>query len=334
MTLHASSVICSFGLCLLIGPAAAAEYDPLQLPPGSDGKTVELTVRDESRNREIPLLAYLPAADGPAPVVLFSHGLGGTRDGCVFLGKHWSARGYAAVFLQHPGSDDSVWKDEPLLRRMAAMKQAASAENYLLRVQDVKAVLDRLDVWNRQADHSLAGRLDLNRVGMSGHSFGAQTTQAVSGQAAPLVGPRLTEPRIKAAVAFSPSSPRRGDPATAFGSVKIPWMLMTGTKDVALIGDADLASRLAVYPNLPDTIDRYELVLHNAEHSAFTDRRLPGDRERPNPNHHRAILALSTAFWDAHLKDDPAARVWLHGTGPRSVLEADDRWQFQKANGR
>lgn len=334
MTLHASTVIRSLGLCLLIGQFAVADYDPLRLPQGSHGETVELTVRDEARKRDIPLLVYLPAAQGPAPVVFFSHGLGGTREGCVYLGKHWSASGYAAVFLQHPGSDDSVWKDEPLLRRMAAMKRAASAENYLLRVQDVKAVLDRLDVWNRQDGHALAGRLDLKRVGMSGHSFGAQTTQAVSGQAAGLVGPRLTDPRISAAIAFSPSSPRRGDPATAFGSVKIPWMLMTGTKDVAMIGDADLQSRLNVYPNLPDTIDRFELVLHNAEHSAFTDRRLPGDRERPNPNHHRAILALSTAFWDAYLKDDPAARVWLHGTGPRSVLEQDDRWQFRLAGDR
>jgi hypothetical protein len=41
------------------------------------------------------------------------------------------------------------------------------------------------------------------------------------------------------------------------------------------------------------------LVLHNAEHSVFTDRPLPGEREPRNPNHHRVILALSTAFWDA-----------------------------------
>ena len=31
-------------------------------------------------------------------------------------------------------------------------------------------------------DHALAGRLDLSKVGMSGHSFGAVTTQAISGQ--------------------------------------------------------------------------------------------------------------------------------------------------------
>jgi hypothetical protein len=60
----------------------------------------------------------------------------------------------------------------------------------------------------------------------------------------------------------------------------------------------------------------------------FTDRALPGDKEPRNPNHHRVILALSTAFWDAYLRDDPAARAWLNGPGARSILEPDDRWQF------
>jgi hypothetical protein len=69
-------------------------------------------------------------------------------------------------------------------------------------------------------------------------------------------------------------------------------------------------------------------VLHNAEHSVFTDRPLPGDHEPRNPNHHRVILALSTAFWDAYLRKDAAALAWLNGSGPRSVMESDDRWQL------
>ena len=105
-------------------------------------------------------------------------------------------------------------------------------------------------------------------------------------------------------------------------------MLMTGTNDLAFIGDADMKSRLSVYPALPKG-GKYELVLDRAEHSVFTDRALPGDVEKRNPNHHRVILALSTAFWDAWLRQDAAARVWLDGEGPRSVLEKADRWQFK-----
>jgi hypothetical protein len=104
-------------------------------------------------------------------------------------------------------------------------------------------------------------------------------------------------------------------------------MLMTGTKDVAPIGNADLKSRLAVYPALHGA-PKYEVVLHNAEHSVFTDRALPGDRVPRNPNHHRVILALSTAFWDAYLRGDAEALAWLKGRGPRSVMEPDDQWQF------
>jgi len=166
---------------------------------------------------------------------------------------------------------------------------------------------------------------------MSGHSFGAVTTQAVSGQTMPGGGRPFTDRRIKAAIAFSPSEPRAGSPAQAFGQVEIPWLLMTGTRDVArlagaAIGASSVEERLSVFPALPPG-SKYELVLHDAEHSAFTDRALPGDSGRRNPNHHRAILALSTASWDAYLKGDAAARAWLDGAGPRSVLEPDDRWQ-------
>ena len=316
----------------LIVPAIAADdYDPLKVANIKAVRTVELTLTDAARDRELPLRAYLPTDAKPAPVVLFSHGLGGSREGSEFLGKHWAARGYVAVILQHPGSDDSVWKDVPPLRRMAAMRDAASARNYLLRVKDVSVVLDGLTQWNADAKHALHARLDLSRVGMSGHSFGAQTTQGVAGQSAPLIGQRATDPRIKAAVVLSPSTPRRGDAKEAFGDVKIPWLLMTGTKDTSPIGGQTVESRLAVYPALPASIDKYELVLHDGEHSAFTERALPGDVEARNPNHHRLINSLSTAFWDAHLRNDAAAKAWLQGDAARKLLEAKDRWQVHAA---
>ena len=318
------AVVAAFAL----GPAAAhaqGAYDPLSGLDTASVRTIDLTVTDADRHREIPVLVYLPPASTAAPVVLFSHGLGGARTGSPFFGKCWAARGYVAVFLQHPGSDESVWQDVPRIQAMAALAKAANLENFVLRVDDVGAVLDQLARWNRTAGNPLAGRLDLDRVGMSGHSFGAVTTQAVSGQRFP-GGRSLTDRRIKAALPISPSSPKTGTAATAFGAVPIPWLVMTGTKDTSPIGQADVASRLAVYQALPPG-SKYELVLENAEHSAFTDRALPGDRQARNPNHHRAMVAISIAFWDAYLKADLAARAWLDGQGPRSVLESGDLWQ-------
>lgn len=323
-------------------------YDPLA-ESGVAVETLDLTVDDDEREREIPLRVYLAKKEGPSspaggedqpgerpaavdaaapatcPVVLFSHGLGGSREGSAFLGRHWASHGYVAVFLQHPGSDDSVWRGTPLRERMSAMKSAASGRNLLLRVGDVQAALDQLEKWNGQPVHALAGRLDLSQVGMSGHSFGAVTTQAVSGQS--VMGRQDgLDPRIDAALAMSPSPPAIGTAARAFGEVPVPWMLMTGTLDTSIISSTTVEDRLKVFPALPAG-GKYELVLDGAEHSAFTERALPGDQRGRNPNHHRAILALSTAFWDAFLRQDPSAREWLDGNGPQQILEPADRWQ-------
>jgi predicted dienelactone hydrolase len=229
------------------------------------------------------------------------------------------------VYVQHPGSDDGVWKDLPPAKRMAAMQKAVGLDTALLRFKDVPVALDQLDRWNKTKGHDLADRFDLDLIGMSGHSFGATTTQAVSGQTFP-TGNKFVDLRIKAAVAMSPSAPRQGNLKQAFGEVSIPWMVMTGTNDKSVFGNLDAQSRLTVFPALPPG-GKYELVLDKAEHSAFSDRSLPGESEPRNPNHHRAILALTTAFWDAYLRRDPEAKIWLDGDGPRQVLERNDHWQ-------
>lgn len=307
--------------------APRAAYDPLRIDSAAAIAHVDLDVRDAKRNRTIPVRVYRPRTSAPAPVVLFSHGLGGARSNNGYLGRHWAARGYIAVFLQHPGSDESVWKDVGPARALVAMRRAASAENLMLRIADVPAVLDALAVWNGERGHQLAGAFDLSRVGMSGHSFGAVTTQAVSGQSFPRQRANSRDSRIDAALILSPSTPQQGDAQSAFGSVTTPWLLMTGTKDVARIGGTTLDDRLAVYPALPAG-SKYELVLFDAEHSAFGDRALPGETDTTrNPNHHRAILALSTAFWDAYLRNNTDARAWLDGAPARRVLEPKDRWQ-------
>jgi predicted dienelactone hydrolase len=320
--------VCVLAVILLPAIALAAEtnYDPLAVPDLQGIRTLDVTVKDEMRNREIPIRVYLPTRTTPQPVVLFSHGLGGSRENSPYLGKHWAARGYVVVFIQHHGSDVSVWKGKAMGEGMQALRQAASLPNFLLRTKDISVVLDQLQRWNKFSGHALAGRLDLEHVGMSGHSFGAVTTQAVSGQSAAGGRVTFTDPRIKAAVAMSPSSPRRGDPKQDFASVKIPWLLMTGTKDVAPIGNEDVKSRLAVFTALPSG-GKYEVVLDGAEHSAFGDRPLPNETGKRNPNHHRVILALSTAFWDAYLRHDTAAKAWLDGAGPKSLLEKGDEWR-------
>lgn len=326
MTLLVSSICLGVAAMALGGEPT---YDPLAIDAAPDrGEPLDLDVVDATRERTIPIRVWLPETPAPAPVILFSHGLGGARDGNAYLGRHWSGRGYCVVFLQHAGSDEAVWRELPFPERLPALKAAVTLPNTLARYRDVPVVLDRLESWNGEAGGPLTGRLDPADVGIAGHSFGAVTSQGVAGQRTQAGRQPFTDRRIGAALLMSPSLPRQGDAVTAFGGVEIPWMIMTGTEDDSPVGNATPASRREVFQALPPG-NKYELVLFQGEHQAFGDRVLPGSKRPRDPNHHRVVLALSTAFFDAFLRGDASARAWLESDAPRSVLAPDDAWQWK-----
>ncbi len=290
-------------------------------------QTLETVVIDTDRERELPVLIYLPETNDPAPVVLFSHGLGGSVLAATFLGHHWAGRGYLVLFMQHPGSDSSILEGVPPSGLLAAFNAAASAQNLILRIGDVSAIIDQLELWNIDPEHELYQRMNLEQLGMSGHSFGARTTQTTSGEIVPWLPYATKDPRIKAAMPFSASVPNQETAEEVLQDADIPWLVMTGTEDTSPVGDTTVEDRLAVFPALPAG-DKYELVLFEGEHNAFTDGANGANGDR-NPAHHPTIEALSTAFWDAYLLGDVAALQWLTGDGALGVLSEGDTWQFK-----
>ena len=113
--------------------------------------TLQLEWRDAQRDREVPVKIYFPKnATGACPVIVFSHGLGGTRDGYAYLGQHWASHGYVSVHLQHHGSDDATWRGAG--RSVESMRAATmNVENSLNRPLDVSFALDQLTKLNSQA---------------------------------------------------------------------------------------------------------------------------------------------------------------------------------------
>lgn len=168
--------------------------------------------------------------------------------------------------------------------------------------------------------------MNLERIGMSGHSFGAVTTQAAAGQTAARGTLNFTDPRIDSAViAMRGGPPALGDPASAFANVSVPWLLMTGTEDDNPVTHAAPTERLKVFPHLHKA-PAWQIVFDKGNHMTFGERDLRGNAPR-DPRYHRAILALSTAFWDATLRGDARALTWLEGDGARSVITAADVWR-------
>lgn len=284
---------------------------------------------DTARDRAVPVKIYSPAKGaGPWPVILFSHGLGGSRDGYEYLGRCWASHGYVSVHIQHVGSDTSVWKGQGR-EAMGAMKRAsADPQNLIQRPQDVTFAINQLEKLNAQAG-AFKGRLDLKHIGMAGHSFGAYTTLAVAGELFTVAGRdrSLADPRIKAAIAMSSPAPRDrtdDDLDHAFSKIVVPVFHMTGTEDASVIRDTTPAQRRIPFDHSCD--QRYLVTFAGADHAIFSgfNRNLSAEKGQRIQS---LICHATVAFWDAFLKDDPKARAYLDEGGFEKDLAADGKFE-------
>ena len=101
---------------------------------------------DSARSRDLPILVRWPLASALG-VILFSHGMGGSRTGADVWGQAWAAAGFCVVHLQHPGSD------APALRGgMAALTKAMGPEQLPVRVADARFVMDEIERRHGQKD--------------------------------------------------------------------------------------------------------------------------------------------------------------------------------------
>ncbi|QDS94364.1 Alpha/beta hydrolase family protein [Roseimaritima multifibrata] len=309
-------------LCLLLvckQPAQAA----------TEASIVDLQPVDAKRERTVPIRIYLPDQPESRPLILFSHGLGGSRENSVYLGKHWASAGYVCIFLQHHGSDKQIIQRKPLQSQMDSLRSTLNSKNVMDRIEDVSFILDQVETWNTEPSHPLFARVDLEHIGMSGHSFGAATTLAVAGRKF-FRNRSFPEPRIDAFLAMSPQPVRGLSTEKTFGSLSKPLFCMTGTKDASSIQpQVTPAARQSVYAALPEG-DKFQLVLEGAEHHAFSDEKRLRTKQR-DPKHHGVIQELSTKFWQAYLEDDTAAKKWLQSNAPQTdeVLTKQDRWEWK-----
>jgi predicted dienelactone hydrolase len=276
--------------------------------------------RDDSRSRAIPVRIYYPDGRGPFPVILFSHGLGGSRDGYAYLGEYWASHGYVSVHIQHPGSDSSLFHSARPLR--ALIEAARDPKNAIDRPKDVSFALDVFGRLENQPGFVLQGKLDLGKIGVGGHSFGAYTALAASGRT--LGNGRigtldLRDPRIKACVALSAPSKGETD-CPSYASFAVPCLHMTGTKDMSPIGGTTPAQRRAPYDCIHGP-DQYLVIFNGGDHMVFSGR-LRRSPEPTDARFQRLVCEATTAFWDAYLKGDPAARAWLAGAGFKGELGA------------
>lgn len=276
---------------------------------------------DERRQRPIPCRHYLPQGVARTPLILFSHGLGGDRDNGERWLRHWASHGYRGLALQHAGSDAAVMAGSPMALRRA-LTAATTPEQSLARLADLGFVLD--EVWRRQAADPAWAGVDLERVGLAGHSYGAVTTQAMAGERR-AYGPPVVEPRLRAFLGLSPSARGEEAPLNArFAGIRRPFFCITGTRDDGIgLHDISAADRTVPYRHMPGG-DKFLLVLDGAAHMPLAGN--PGSRHVLPPRAATAIQGASLAFWEVTLGGRQAARTWLCQDFP-STLVPGDTWE-------
>ena len=284
---------------------AAALAAVVPMPDDSTVQTIYLDWHDTHRDRPVAAKLYLPAqtAIGTAgaqklPLLVVSHGLGGSREGYSYLGKYLAQHGYACLHLQHVGSDRSLWSGN-VLGLVSRLQTAAQESEAIHRVQDMRFGLDRL------MDSALGEHINPRQIMAAGHSYGANTCLLACGatvqrsNATGLQQIQYRDPRIQAAVIISaPPFYGMGDIRQILAPVQVPTLHITSTGDEIVVPGyhSSPADRISVYEAIGGS-RKALAVFKDGSHSMFTDRLNTGGIEL-NPKVKVATRQLALAFLD------------------------------------
>lgn len=315
------------------GEPASKAASAYKLAPGpfKTGET-EMVLHDEARKKDLPIRVRFPKdSTGLLPLVVFSHGAGGSDNAFPELTDHWAGYGYVVILPTHSDSIALRRKNgEDLSGLRTNPKSLISSVQPTQRLADVKLILDSLSAIEEKVptlrDAQGKGRIDRERIGVGGHSAGAMTASLALGVKARVnlsAQPQAVgDKRIKAGLIVS----GQGVSNKAFGlftkdswsEMDKPMMVITGSLDKAALTNETPASRQEAF-ELAKPGDKYLLFIEGATHSSYAGKAasaLLGERPTTDLKLITDVTACGTlAFWDAYLKGEDAAKTYLAGDG-------------------
>lgn len=295
--------------------------------------------------RETPGLSIEAANElAAAPVIVISHGVGGNRSQFARLASHLVSYGFVVVVPDHDtvSAASNTEASPSVTAQLTQLGERVFGDldprEFVQRPLLVSAVLDELERLNT-SDPMWMGRLDMNRVGMIGHSLGGYTSLALASgdlnqkqvkrtckddevlatnlslvlqcqaQELPRRLPSLEDERIKAVMALNPvASAVLGE--KQLEDIDVPVMIVAGSHDAIA---PMMSEQLPAFSWLT-TPQKYLVTmvpgghasvnLGSAEDSVGLSQLVTGPAQALGAE---ATQALSVAFMQAHLSTNESA---------------------------
>ena len=188
------------------------------------GAVEKLVLHDTKRAKDLQLRVTYPRGGDRHPLIVWSHGAGGTKDNYQPIVTHWASHGYVVIQPTHSDSRAlGVTAGDP-----------TRFQDWQSRPADVSFVLDSLDGLEQQIP-ALAGRIDRAAIGVGGHSFGANTAQLIGGANAfpppARVERSFADPRVAAVMLLSGQGVGEMLRRESWQVFRRPLFVMSGSAD-------------------------------------------------------------------------------------------------------
>jgi predicted dienelactone hydrolase len=250
----------------------------------SDNASLQ-TAASQARYEDIAGLkvsVWKPTTSGPAPLIIFSHGLHATSRQSTFLMKALADHGYLVLAPNHKDSPVNQGNKIPPPIPLIEPRQWSDS-TYKDRADDINALLKAL-----KDDPQWSSQIDWDRVGLAGHSLGGYTVLGLVGG-----WPSWTMGNIKAVLAMSPYSMPFSVHQT-LGNVHVPVMYQGGSDDIGIT--PFVARPGGGYDQTPSPA--YFVDFKGADHLSWTQLEM---------GYKDDIIHYSLAFFDKYLKGDKSA---------------------------
>ena len=315
--------VCAMGLSKSVSGQA-----PEMMPDVKSADPAVVVLTDPKTKRRLKLRARLPEGSGKVGLIIYSPGLGsGVSNGAAWC-EAWRRAGFIVVTLAHPVTDDSIWTVASGKTFKTNINEAIAGPQYGLRVADCRFAIDYC-----LEKAVFASRIDAERIGLAGHSFGALTAQSIAGQAG--AGQSLRDTRVRAVIALSPTA-ISAERAQSLKGIDIPFFCVTGTHDQyvtfkkgaeAVRLGVSLAQRELVFDYLPAG-QKIQLKIDLADHMSFAGEPVDAQgfsrdvsvTDKANAKIWDCVSAITSLFWQFYL-DGPKQS----GIETRDVLEQQMR---------